>query len=78
MEGLERTFVATGETRRASKWEHGGESRSGMIPSPMSAVERFRDTLRERGYFSMVRRARGRDADAACGQLAIDELRMGS
>ena len=42
-----------------------------LRPSPIAAVEAFRDRLRRAGYFCMVRRARGQDALAACGQLAV-------
>ncbi len=38
-------------------------------PSP-EAVARFRDVLLDAGYVATVRRTRGDDIDAACGQLA--------
>jgi 23S rRNA (adenine2503-C2)-methyltransferase len=38
-------------------------------PSPPERVAAFRDRLRARGFFAMVRRARGGDRGAACGQL---------
>lgn len=42
---------------------------SGHQPSPRNRAEAFRDRLRERGFFAMIRRARGQDGRAACGQL---------
>jgi 23S rRNA (adenine2503-C2)-methyltransferase len=51
--------------------------------SPPEAVQRFRDELIRRGVLATVRRTRGDDIDAACGQLAgrvIDRttVRLGS
>jgi 23S rRNA (adenine2503-C2)-methyltransferase len=51
--------------------------------SPSEAVQRFRDELIRRGVMATVRRTRGDDIDAACGQLAgrvIDRttVRLGS
>ena len=51
--------------------------------SPPQAVQRFRDELIRRGVLATVRRTRGEDIDAACGQLAgrvIDRttVRLGS
>jgi len=37
--------------------------------SPPDRVEAFRDRLRALGFFAMIRRPRGRDRRAACGQL---------
>ena len=48
--------------------------RPGMLPSPDERVEAFREILRGRGYFCMVRQARGEKAMAACGQLAVSTL----
>jgi 23S rRNA (adenine2503-C2)-methyltransferase len=45
--------------------------REGMVPSPDERVEAFREILRERGYFSMIRKPRGHEDGAACGQLAV-------
>jgi 23S rRNA m2A2503 methyltransferase len=36
-------------------------------------IERFADFLRRRGIVTNIRRSRGKDIDAACGQLAIKE-----
>ena len=47
--------------------------RSDLRPSPMSKVLAFRDGLRNEGYFCMVRRPRGEEDRAACGQLAVLE-----
>jgi 23S rRNA (adenine2503-C2)-methyltransferase len=38
--------------------------------SPQLAIERFRDELMQRGLIVTVRKTRGDDIDAACGQLA--------
>ncbi|HZO24065.1 MAG TPA: 23S rRNA (adenine(2503)-C(2))-methyltransferase RlmN [Steroidobacteraceae bacterium] len=51
--------------------------------SAMPAIQRFRDELIQRGVLATVRRTRGDDIDAACGQLAgrvIDRttVRLGS
>jgi 23S rRNA (adenine2503-C2)-methyltransferase len=39
-------------------------------PSPEETVERFKDILESKGIHTYVRRPRGRDIFAACGQLA--------
>ena len=39
-------------------------------PSPATTVERFKDILESKGIHTYVRRPRGRDIFAACGQLA--------
>jgi 23S rRNA (adenine2503-C2)-methyltransferase len=38
--------------------------------SPAPVIERFRDELLQRGLLATIRRTRGDDIDAACGQLA--------
>ena len=38
--------------------------------SPAAAIVRFRDLLNENGVIATIRRTRGDDIDAACGQLA--------
>ena len=38
--------------------------------SPQAVIERFRDKLMQRGLIVTIRRTRGDDIDAACGQLA--------
>ncbi|HTV80949.1 MAG TPA: 23S rRNA (adenine(2503)-C(2))-methyltransferase RlmN [Steroidobacteraceae bacterium] len=38
--------------------------------SPMAAIQRFRDELIRGGVLATIRRTRGDDIDAACGQLA--------
>jgi 23S rRNA (adenine2503-C2)-methyltransferase len=43
---------------------------SGFARSKPEAVARFRDILVEAGYVATVRKTRGDDIDAACGQLA--------
>ncbi len=39
-------------------------------PSPPERVEAFKDILESKGVHAFVRRPRGRDIYAACGQLA--------
>jgi len=51
--------------------------------SPPAVIQRFRDELLARGLIATIRRTRGEDIDAACGQLAgrvIDRttVRLGS
>ena len=43
---------------------------SGFTRSKPEAVSRFRDILVEAGYVATIRKTRGDDIDAACGQLA--------
>jgi 23S rRNA (adenine2503-C2)-methyltransferase len=38
--------------------------------SPQAAIEKFRDELMQRGVIVTIRKTRGDDIDAACGQLA--------
>jgi 23S rRNA (adenine2503-C2)-methyltransferase len=38
--------------------------------SPAATIQRFRDELLQRGVLATIRRTRGDDIDAACGQLA--------
>jgi len=45
-------------------------SDTGYSGSPREKIDRFRDTLMSRGIHATVRLTRGRDIDAACGQLA--------
>jgi 23S rRNA (adenine2503-C2)-methyltransferase len=40
------------------------------LRSPAAAIQRFRDELLQRGVLATIRRTRGDDIDAACGQLA--------
>ena len=41
----------------------------GMVPPDAAAVEAFKERLRQRGWIATVRRRRGDDVSAACGQL---------
>jgi 23S rRNA (adenine2503-C2)-methyltransferase len=43
---------------------------SGLVRSPMERVRRFAQRLNDAGIVTTVRRTRGDDIDAACGQLA--------
>jgi 23S rRNA (adenine2503-C2)-methyltransferase len=67
--------------RQLAKLLHGKPAKLNLIPfnpfpgtqyrrSPQSAIERFRDELMQRGLIVTVRKTRGEDIDAACGQLA--------
>jgi len=60
---------------------HGRPAKVNLIPfnpfpgtrfrrSPTPVIQRFRDELIRRGVLATVRRTRGEDIDAACGQLA--------
>jgi 23S rRNA (adenine2503-C2)-methyltransferase len=60
---------------------HGRPAKLNLIPfnvfpgtryrrSPAAAIVRFRDILNESGVIATIRRTRGDDIDAACGQLA--------
>jgi 23S rRNA (adenine2503-C2)-methyltransferase len=42
------------------------------VASPMSLIERFGATLREAGISTTIRRNRGQEVGAACGQLAAE------
>ena len=44
--------------------------RSGLRCSPRSAVQAFATVLQEAGIVTTIRKTRGDDIDAACGQLA--------
>jgi len=51
---------------------------SGFQCSKMQVINRFKDILHQAGYVTMIRKTRGDDIDAACGQLAgkvIDKSR---
>lgn len=43
---------------------------SGYESSKMQTIIRFKDILQQSGYVTMIRKTRGEDIDAACGQLA--------
>ena len=45
--------------------------REGLRASPEPRVVAFRQRLRDRGLFCAIRRPRGVEASAACGQLVI-------
>jgi 23S rRNA (adenine2503-C2)-methyltransferase len=47
---------------------------SGLTCSPRAVVQRFGQMLNEAGVVTTVRKTRGDDIDAACGQLAGDVL----
>ena len=44
---------------------------SSFAGSTRGAIAAFRDALEERGVHATVRLTRGREIDAACGQLAV-------
>ena len=46
---------------------------AGFTGSTREAVAAFKDALEERGVRTTIRLTRGRDIDAACGQLAARE-----
>jgi 23S rRNA (adenine2503-C2)-methyltransferase len=45
---------------------------SGLVRSPQQAVQAFAKLLSDAGIVTTVRKTRGDDIDAACGQLAGD------
>jgi 23S rRNA (adenine2503-C2)-methyltransferase len=70
------------DARRLVRLLHGLRTRVNLIPfnptpalpyrrCPSSRERAFRDLLLARGLSASVRRSRGRDVDAACGQLAF-------
>ena len=70
------------QARQLATLLHGLRAKINLIPfnphtgSPFAApeepvVQRFRDELVRRGYTVIVRRSKGRDIAAACGQLSI-------
>jgi 23S rRNA (adenine2503-C2)-methyltransferase len=67
--------------RELAKLLHGKPAKLNLIPfnpfpgtkyrrSPPAAIESFRDELNARGLIATIRKTRGEDIDAACGQLA--------
>ncbi len=67
--------------RELAKLLHGKPAKLNLIPfnpfpgtkyrrSPQAAIEAFRDELNARGLIATIRKTRGDDIDAACGQLA--------
>src|SRR5574341_597783 len=49
----------------------------GLVPAPLSGLRRFAALLRERGVGVSVRRSRGLDISAACGQLRVETEQAG-
>jgi len=43
----------------------------GLVPTPVTRIREFRDYLVDCGIEAVVRRSRGLDIDAACGQLRV-------
>ena len=82
------------QARRLARLLAGHPAKINLIPfnpfpgthfrrSPLATIQRFRDELIARGLIATIRRTRGEDIDAACGQLAgqvIDRttVRLGS
>jgi len=67
--------------RELAQLLHGHPAKINLIPfnpfpgtqyrrSPLAVIERFRDELMQRGLVVTIRKTRGDDIDAACGQLA--------
>ncbi|HEV2701631.1 MAG TPA: radical SAM protein [Steroidobacteraceae bacterium] len=70
-----------GQARELARLLRGHPAKLNLIPfnpfpgtryqrSPLSAIQRFRDELIRGGILATIRRTRGDDIDAACGQLA--------
>jgi 23S rRNA (adenine2503-C2)-methyltransferase len=51
--------------------EYNPISEADFLNTPEDTLERFRKFLEDKGVVVNVRRSRGKDIDAACGQLAI-------
>jgi 23S rRNA (adenine2503-C2)-methyltransferase len=82
------------QARALARLLHGHPAKVNLIPfnpfpgtrytrSPAPTIQRFRDELLQRGVLATIRRTRGDDIDAACGQLAgrvVDRttVRLGS
>jgi len=48
------------------------EGRDGLLPSSQARVESYAQVLIDEGYFCTIRRSRGPELRAACGQLAVE------
>jgi 23S rRNA (adenine2503-C2)-methyltransferase len=91
---LEGVNDSLAQARRLARLLAGHPAKINLIPfnpfpgtrfrrSPLDTILRFRDELIARGLIATIRRTRGEDIDAACGQLAgqvIDRttVRLGS
>jgi 23S rRNA (adenine2503-C2)-methyltransferase len=91
---LEGVNDSLAQARRLARLLAGHPAKVNLIPfnpfpgtrfhrSPLATIQRFRDELIARGLIATIRRTRGEDIDAACGQLAgqvIDRttVRLGS
>ena len=47
---------------------------SDFMPPPESAILRFQEILLQKNYTVLIRRSKGRDISAACGQLRVKTL----
>ena len=77
-----RTFWLVGDSAYIGKYLlRGRPAKLNLIPfnvfpgtryrrSPAAAILKFRDIINEHGVIATIRRTRGDDIDAACGQLA--------
>lgn len=91
---LEGVNDSPAQARQLARLLHGHPAKINLIPfnpfpgtqyrrSATPVIQRFRDELLQRGLIATIRRTRGEDIDAACGQLAgrvIDRttVRLGS
>jgi 23S rRNA (adenine2503-C2)-methyltransferase len=55
---------------------HPGGSQ-GFVPTPANEISRFARLLRDRGVEVAVRKSRGMDIAAACGQLRVERFGRG-
>jgi 23S rRNA (adenine2503-C2)-methyltransferase len=78
---LEGVNDSLAQARALARLLHGHPAKVNLIPfnpfpgtqyrrSPTAVIQSFRDELIQRGVLATVRRTRGDDIDAACGQLA--------
>ena len=50
----------------------------GLIPTPPDRIRAFAERLKNQGVEAVVRRSRGLDISAACGQLKVEMERGGA
>src|SRR6201997_2535291 len=78
---LEGVNYSPAQARALARLLRGHPAKGNLIPfnpfpgaqyrrSPAQVIQRFRDELLQRGVLATIRRTRGEDLDAACGQLA--------
>ena len=69
-QALELCTLLTGMPAKVNLIPYNNVSGTGFKVSSAAAIEKFRDILLAAGIMTITRKNRGRDIDAACGQLA--------